>query len=256
MNSKRFYNTVKSVVRLFFPKAAVRYEEVPAEPSVFVCNHSALRGPVMMTLDFDRPHKNWVIFCAMDRRSVKSYAFHDVFFGNSRRCKGFWRLLTNVVAWALPPILENADAIPVYHDRRMIETFRASIDALEHGEDIVIFGESPKRFSEYVNELQPGFTELGRYYFKKTGKRLNFYPVYIEKANLLISVGAPIAYDPALHPSEQRQVISAYLRDRIDGLARAMKKHKPVPFLTPRWYGAYGQYENDFVAYWKMIENE
>lgn len=254
MKKSLYYRFFYRVARIAFPRAETSFEEQPDEAAVFICNHSAIRGPVMMTLDFPRPHRNWVISCSMTGgKLTESYAFHDILFGNSRRFKAPDKLLAKLIALALPPILRTDESIPVYHDRRITETFRNSIKTLEEGKDVVIFAESPKRYSEYVNELQRGFVDLGAMYYKKTGKTLKFYPVYIEKKNRKIAVGAPISYDPNLLAKNQRDAICEYLRDGIDRMARGMKPHKPVLFLPQRWYDAYGQYEDDFYGYWKMI---
>ena len=252
-----FYRVMHAIARMIFPSATTTYTEPPDDhPAVFVCNHAAMCGPVMMTLYFDRPHKTWAIHCALDRSLSVRYAYHDVFFGNSRHVKWFWRILSKLVGRAVPTLLNQSGTIPVYHDHRIVKTLRDSLTALTSGEDLVIFAESPQCFSPYVNELQPGFADLGRSYFRRTGECLRFYPVYLEKNHRLISVGCPIAYDPTEQPDEQRMKVSAYLRDEIDRLGRSAPKHDPVPFLPPRWYAAYGMYEHDFQKYWEMIEQE
>lgn len=257
MGSKLYFKFICFIARLAYPKSKTVFESDPCgEPGLFVCNHSAIRGPVMITLDFDRPHANWVINCALDRAKCESYAFHDVFSGNSRKHKGFYRFLAKAVRILLPPILENVDSVPVYHDRRIIETFKQSLTGLESGKDIVVFGESPRHYSEYINELQRGFVDLGKYYYSHTGKRLKYYPAYVERKNRVIAIGKPIEYDPETPLKEQRELICNYLQEGIDRAARGLKDHKPVPFLQPRWYGAYGQYVDDFEAYWHMIEND
>ncbi len=249
-----YYKCIRGILHLFFSHADNTYEETPAEePAVFVCNHSAIIGPVMMTLNFKRKHQTWTISYAMDSKTAVNYAYHDVFFSRSRKCKWFWRMLSHVVAKMLPPLLIYSDTIPVYHDKNIIKTFKQSVKALTDGDDLVIFAESPKRYSKYVSELQPGFIDLARLYYRKTKKALKFYPVYLEKKNAIISVGKPITYDPEIPLDTQRDKIAAYLRDNIDRLARALPKHKPVPFLTDRWYEGYGEYENDVYGYWNMI---
>lgn len=251
-----YYRFIRGIARLCFPRAKTVYEEQPGdEPAVFVCNHSAIRGPVMMTLDFKPKHQAWTVSCALNSKEAVNYAFHDVFMGNSRKCKWFWRFLSHIVAKGLPPVLLYSNTIPVYHDKGIVKTFKQSIKALTDGDHLVIFAESPKRYSEYICELQPGFVDIARLYYRKSHKALKFYPVYLEKKNAIISVGKPISYDPELSLEEQRERITHYLRDNIDRLGRALPEHKPVPFLPPRWYTAYGQYEDDAPGYWKMIQN-
>ncbi len=243
---------------MMFPKADTVCEEpLTDDPAVFVCNHSNIRGPVMMTLHFKRRHKSWTISCATDKEKTPNYAFHDIFVGESRRFKGFYRFLSRIVAVLLPTLLKYEDVIPVYRDGNITKTFRQSLKAMENGEDLVIFGESTERYTEYINRLQPGFVDIARLYYRRTGKRLNFYPVYVEKKNAVISVGKPIAYDPELKPEEQRKVITDYLCDNIDRLARQLPEHEPAPFLTQKWYDTYGErYEHDVVGYWEMIEGK
>lgn len=251
------YNRIMhGIARAFFPKADTVCETpLPDEPAVFVCNHSGIRGPVMMTLHFKRRFRSWVVNCAVDKAKTPNYAFHDIFAGESRRFRGFWRFMSRVVAAMLPPLLKYENVIPVYHDGGIAGTFKQSVKALSEGESLLIFAESLERRTEYVNRLQPGFADIARLYYRRTGRRLSFYPVYAEKKNAVISVGKPIVYDPSLPMDEQRALISDRLCDSIDRLARRLPPHKPAPFLSERWYGAYGErFEFDTPGYWRMIE--
>ena len=251
-----YYKTVRGALRLCFPNSKTEYETQPDnEPAVFVANHSSVCGPVIMTLDFKRKHQTWTVSNALDRKRAANYAYHDILFGNTHRCKWFWHILANILSVFLPPLLYYSDTIPVYHDKRIIQTFKQSITALTEGNDLVIFAESAKRYSEFINELQPGFIDIARLYYRKTKKALKFYPVYLEKKNAVILVGKPISYDPEQPLDQQRIVITDYLRDGIDSLARTLPEHEPVPFLPECWYDAYGEYEDDFGAYWQMIDN-
>ena len=253
-----FYNFIVCLARIVFPKAETVYEEAPdPEPGVFVCNHSKIRGPAMMILDFKRPFRSWIISAAMEKRTVRSYAFHDVFNGDGRHAKWFWKLLSCIVGFLLPPLLKDADMIPVYRDKRMLLTFRQSSDALKDGESMVIFAESPQVYSDYINKLQPGFVTLGAVHHRQTGKKLKFYPVYCEKKNRKIAVGKPIEYDPSLPLDKASAAVCAHLEEGIDRMARSLKPHKPVRFLTKLWYSTYGQqYTDNPAAYWEMVEND
>ena len=252
------YNRIMhGIARMAFPKAKTVFEEpFDGEPSVFVCNHAAVRGPVMMTLDFVIKHQTWVVHCATDREKTPNYAFHDILTGESRRFKGFYRFLARIITVMLPTLLKYEPVIPVYHDSNILTSFKQSIKALNDGDSLVIFGESTERYTAYINRLQPGFIDFARLYYRRSGKRLNFYPVYVEKKNAVISVGKPIAYDPELPMDEQRGLIADYLCDNIDRLARQLPPHTPVPFLPQRWYDTYGErFEHDTPGYWHMMED-
>ncbi len=247
------YNVVAAIGRVICPRSTVNFEGgEPTEPGIIVCNHSSIRGPVMMTLYYGRPHKNWIISYALEREKTANFAFHDFFVGEGRRVKWFWRLLSKIVAKILPGVLSQAGPIAVYHDSRIIKTFRNTMAALSEGYDVVVFGESPERYSEYVNRMQLGIIDVAALYYKRTGKKLKIYPAYIEKKNRLIEVAPPIEYGPELDKNGTCEKISS----EIDRMARGMKKHKPVPFLPERWYRTYGRYEHDFDKYWQMIDKE
>lgn len=252
-----YYKIASFFLHIMVPKAKTVFEVPPGDdPAVFVSNHASVNGPLMVTFYFPRRHKTWVIADAVDKVHTQSYAYHDVLVGDSRRNFRFWKTIAWVVKIALPPILIY-DTIMVYRDKRVLDTFRKSVEALTQGSDIFIFGESTQRHSEYVNGIQPGFAGLGRMYRRKTGRNLKFFPVYLNKKNRLISVGRPIEFDPDMDPEEFKKSACTFIRDEIDRLGRSMKPHKPVPFLPQRWYDAYGErFEDDVAAYWKMIETD
>lgn len=245
-----------AVARCMYRKAETVYETPPVdEPAVFICNHSGITGPVLMTLDFKRRHMTWMVACAMDKEKVANFAYHDILFGEARKRKGFWRLLSNMFRILLPPLLKHEPVIPVYHDNNIVKTFKQSVRELSDGNDLVIFAESPERYTPYINHLQTGFVDLAKLYYRRSGKRINFYPVYIEKKNAVISVGTPIVYDPEISMDDQREQITSYLCDEIDRLARKLPEHTPRPFLPQIWYDAYGErFEFDTAGYWRMID--
>ena len=133
-----YYKFIRGILRLCFPHAENVYEETPGdEPAVFVCNHSAIRGPVMMTLDFKRKHQTWTVSCALDSKEAANYAYHDILFGRTRKPEWFWRMISRIIAKMLPPLLIYSDTIPVYHDKNIIKTFKQSVKALMEGNDLV-----------------------------------------------------------------------------------------------------------------------
>lgn len=256
MEHKLYCKFIWNLAKIVFPKPKIVYKTEPEkdEPAIYVANHSAAIGPAMMTLYFEKPHKTWMIAYPLDKEKGANFAFHDIFFGRAKKNKCFWRVLSKIVAKMLRPVLAYGNPIPVYHDKRMINTFRESLDALNDGQNLVIFPESPERYSQYVCSFYEGFVDLGRTYYTTTGKNLKFYPCYIEKKNKVISVGEPVVYDHSKPTRLLREEISVALRNAVDELARELPEHKPVPFLPEVWYEFYGEYEHNPTEYWRMIE--
>lgn len=251
----KYFRCLEPIAKLIFKRSKTLTKvPLPDEPAVYLCNHSAANGPALMTLYFEKPHKTWMISYALDKKQGANFFFHDALFARGRKCQWFWRMLSHIIAGVVRPLLRTSDPILVYHDRRITDTFRESVEALERGESILIFPESPTRYTEYVHTFYNGFADVARLYYLKTGKCLRFYPVYISKELRTISVGEPIAYDPELPPREARVAIAEYAQAAVDALARELPPHKPVPFLPEAWYQRYGEYEKDVAAYWKLFE--
>ena len=258
MKRTLFGHFVYFLARIVYPKSkVVCLDKLTDEPAVFVANHSKNNGSVMMTLYFSRPHTTWIINNALDSKKAVSYAYHDVFLAEGKKHKKFYIFVSKVVAKLLPKVLKQVDHIPVYHSKGVEQTFSKSIDALNEGKDIVIFAESPENYSPYINKLQPGFVSLATFYYQSTGKRLKFYPVFVEKKNRQITIGTPIEYNPNISIINQSITICEHLQKEITNNALSLKKKfKPVPFLSPQWYETYKEYTSNFVRYWNMIDSD
>lgn len=251
-----YVSFMTAIAKLIFPRPNFIFEEEPVEgePCVFLANHSGADGPAYATLYFAEPKKMWLINYVVNRDKNADFIFHDFFAAANKKHKKPWRLLAKITAFFLTPLLESTQHIKVYHDARMLDTFRDSVEALAKGENLVIFPECPTGFSPYLNELYSGFSELGRLYYTSCGKLLRFYPTYICKDLKTVSVGKPIIYDPSVPARKEREIISKKVRDGIVSLAEKLPKHKIHPFLTDEWYECYGEYADNPIEYWKKFD--
>ncbi len=231
------------------------FEEKPEEGEcgVYLANHSRVFGPVNMYLYFDRPKKIWLIHYILDKTKIANFLFIDSFSGNARKCKKFWRLLSGVAGKLMHPLVSQADGIPVYHGEECQKTMRETVEALDAGKNIVIFPESPRKYSQYINELYTGFADIGRIYYEHTGKKLKFYPTYVNSEIRTIYYGKPTEYNPENEPEAEKKRISEYARDGIDRLASSAPNHSPVPFYTQEWYDTQGHHIEHMSGYWKQF---
>ena len=222
------------LVRLFKKKMTVNEHAgpLPEEAVVFVANHAQIFGPLSAVLDMPRKVWPWVDARVMDKKTAAQFAFIDFLEGDRRRCKWFFRMLSHVVSFLLRPLLRDAGGIPVYRDRQVIKTFARSCELLSQGESLILFPEKEYYYSDYIFEIQDGFVDLGRFWFKQTGKRLIFVPVYFAPGLNSVNFGEPVTYDPQADPRAERRRVAALLKQRIDALARSLPPHKPIPFYT------------------------
>ena len=126
-----------------------------------------------------------------------------------------------VLAW----IMRSLESIPVYRDqpRALIQTFRDTVTAMEAGDNILLFPENPNDpnqaqrgyLRDSVGEFYTGFTMLAQLYHQKTGKIVQFIPIYADKKKRTLSFGPAIYYNPDNHPAEEKQRIVTYLRNQM-----------------------------------------
>lgn len=254
---KLWYSFAMWLSRNFlFKKPDITYEEpLPEnEPVMILTNHAGADGPAYSHLYLPCPKKIWLINYVIEKKTSAKFIFHDFFCGRNKKHKSNWKFLSKLTSFLLRPLLLRVPHIEVYHDSRMLDTFRESVDALAEGNNIVVFPECPTPYSPYVNDIYGGFAEIGKLYYDLTGKVLKFFPAYICKDLKKISVGNPVVFNPELPARKQRNLIREGIRNEIDRLGKLLPPHKTHPFLPEEWYETYGEYVDNTLGYWKMFE--
>lgn len=201
----------------------------PAEyPSVFVCNHGFLYGPIVAALYLPTYFRPWIHDRMLDERKARreielSFPWARKVFG--RRLS---TALVNFFARLVCRLLLSFRPIPVTRgsSHEALNTFDLSLEALEEGDNLLLFPEKPKRLaddaSSDLRNLYTGFAHLGKIYYDTTGRTLMFYPIYSDHQRRTFSIGKPVAYDPSLPPRDSKRAIAEELQQRMENL---MKNH-------------------------------
>ena len=225
------YRIIRYLVWLFSPKWKLRgVENLPEGPCVIVGNHSQMYGPVAGELYV--PGRHWV-WCAgemMHRKEVAAYAYRDFWSQKPRAVRWFYKLLSHAIVPLSLCVFNNAHTIGVYHDARTLSTFRESAQKLKEGDRLVIFPECYEEHNNVVHAFQDRFIDLGRMYYKQTGRALSFVPLYVAPYLGVLTFGAPILYDPAAAPDAERRRVSDALMDHITAMALSLPPHTVVPY--------------------------
>ena len=134
-------------------------------------------------------------------------------------------------------VFNNAYTIGVYHDTRIIGTFKNTVKRLQEGNHIVIFPEHDVKHNHIVNEFQDRFIDVAKLYYKKTGKQVSFVPLYIAPKRKQMHFGTPIRFDPEAPMEEERKKICRYLMEKITGIAVSLPEHTVIPYRNiPKKY--------------------
>lgn len=233
------FRLIKWLVKVFYPKTSViGRENLPDEPAIIVGNHCQMNGPIIGELYVpDEPY----IWCAgemMHLKDVPEYAFRDFWSRKPKWTHPFYKLLSYIIAPVSVCVFNNARTIGVYHDTRILSTFKNTIKRLQEGKRVVIFPESDTPHNAIVYTFQERFVDVAKLYYQRTGKELCFIPMYVAPALKLICFGHPIRFRGTEPVEAERTRICKYLMEQITTIACGLPRHKVVPFknIPPKQY--------------------
>lgn len=225
------YRLIKVLVRLFSPKMEVEgTENLPDGPAIIVGNHTQMYGPIACELYFPGKRLTWCAGQMMKWKEVPGYAFQDFWSQKPRWTHPFYKLLSHLITPLSVCVFNNADTIAVYHDTRIISTFKKTVTALCDGARVVVFPEHDVKFNHIIYDFQDKFIDIARLYYKKTGLELPFVPMYIAPNLGKMCLGQPICFRPGEPMDEERPRIRDYLMREITDMACALPEHTVVPY--------------------------
>ena len=233
------YRAARGLVKLFYPRPEiVGAERLPEGGCVIVGNHAQMNGPIVAEVFLPGERSVWCAEEMMAFRKVPDYAYRDFWSQKPVAVRWLYRLFSYAIAPLSVCIFNNALCIPVYRDSRVLSTFRETLQRLDEGARVVIFPERDPPHNHILYTFQDRFIDLGRYYARRTGKKLAFVPMYVCPALRKTFLGDPIEYDPSAPPDAERARVCAALADAVTALAEAQPRHRVVPYrnLPKRQY--------------------
>lgn len=228
-----FIRALMALLRPFFRhelKGAENIQPDDDNPIVFLCNHGELYGPIACMLNIPVPIRPWSISeMVVDKDEVAAYV-HKYTISRQKwlpeRLK--WpiaNLIGPLSVWAMGQL----ESIPVYRNklRELMKTFTLSVEAMEAGDNLLIFPENPDGVEQGkgyeragIGEMFRGFAMLAPIYYNKTGKRCRFLPMFAHKNARTLSFGTPITYDPDTPPNEERDRIVDAMIQQMQEMAQ------------------------------------
>ena len=230
-NESLLFKLIKLFVKLFYPKMEViGIENLPEEPCIIVGNHTQINGPICAELYCPGKHYTWCAGEMMHLKEVPEYAFRDFWSQKPRWTHPWFVLLSYLIAPLSVVVFNNAHTIGVYHDTRLIGTFKSTVKRLQDGNSIVIFPEHDVTYNHIIYDFQNRFIDVAKLYYKKTGKQVSFVPLYIAPKLKQMHLGKPIQFNPEVPMDEERDRICQYLMGEITEIACALPEHTVIPY--------------------------
>ena len=187
-------------------------------PLVFLCNHGEFYGPMACKIYVPVPIRAWANATMMfDKKSVSQYIYENTTSHQEGMPEFEKRILAQMAAWLSVNVMGQLECIPVYKESplKLRETFRLTLEAMEAGDNILIFPENPEQKypREGIGDLSPGFVMLADIYWKRKKKKLRMLPMYADKKHRKIIFGEVFEYNPE-NPlkDEQERIVKETLR--------------------------------------------
>lgn len=225
------YRFIRWIVRLVYPKTEIiGLENLPEGPAVIVGNHTQMHGPITGDLFIPPVRYIWCAGEMMHLKDVPAYAFKDFWSEKPKSVRWFFKILSYIIAPLAVCIFNENNTIGVYHDNRIIGTFKTTVAKLAEKARIVIFPESSEKRNNIIYEFNDGYLNVARLYYRKTKEKLKFVPMYVAPALKQMHICSPIEFDPEADFEEEKKRINEYLMNEITEKAYSLPHHTVVPF--------------------------
>ena len=192
---KLFYVT-RFFVRLGLGRWTAGVPE-PKGPTVYVCSHKNMRGPLATLAWLPFPVRPWVlhVFCDQEkcRKQYSEYTFSERF--------GLPKPIANFLAWLVSgfvsALIQSLGGIPVYRGTvRVGATFKETVAALQAGESVLVFPDVDYTDTAAgIGEVYDGFLLLERFWRKVSEEPLQFVPLKLDAASKRITEGRAITFN-------------------------------------------------------------
>ena len=200
---------------------------------ILVSNHGELYGPVVTNLYIPISFRPWSISEIVEKDAIVPYVYENTAL-RQKWCPNWLKMpLTKLCCRFMLWVLRSIEAIPVYRSkpRELIKTFRISVEAMQAGDNLLIFPENPqlnegddKRYlREGVSSFYTGFVMLAPALYAKAKKRAVFVPIYASKHLRTLTIGQGVRYDPTLPQTEEKLRIVSELQSSMQAMYEVEK---------------------------------
>lgn len=192
---KLFYIT-RAFVRVGLGRWTADVEK-PASPTVYVCSHNNLLGPLAVQAWLPFAARPWALHVFLDReaceKQYREYTFSKR-FGLPAPIAAF---LAWLVSGYVSALMSSMGALPVYRGTVKIgKTFKETVAALRSGDSVVIFPDIDYTDSSSgIGEIYDGFLLLERFWRKESEEPLRFVPLRLDAGTRHISEGRAVTFD-------------------------------------------------------------
>ena len=192
--------------------------EPPAAPTVFVCSHSNMRGPLAAQCWLPVPTRPWVLHMFLEKETCRVHYRDYTFTQRFGLPKPLAALFARASSGYVSALLRAIGAIPVYRGSVKIkETFLATVAALRSGDSVLIFPDVDYTdSSDGIGTIYDGFLLIDRFWRRITQDPLDFVPLRLDTAARRITAGEAVRFDRSADRKSETVRVKEALRAAIN----------------------------------------
>lgn len=218
----RFFRITQWIVRKIYPTYKIQIDKNVKDPVVYISHHQNLFGPFVIYLWFPKSIRTWILHVFLNRKSCYQQYVNYTFTERFGMNKIFAKICAFPISFVISSLLNSGKGIPVYRgSRKIMKTFQLSVEALKNGESIAIYPDIDYTdTSNETKDLYEGYLFIEKYYFKETGRHVQFVPLYVSKKNRLIISDEPIAFRDNEDFTSGKKRVGNYIQTKLNELAK------------------------------------
>ena len=219
---ERFYGGLfyfcRGIMRVFHRRYAV-VGGVPTKPAIIIGHHQNLKGGVRIMMWLNTNAHPWMLWVFCDKKECFRQYYGYTFTKRYGWNKAFAYIAARISAWFIPKLAASMRAIPVYRKsfKDISVTVSRSVEALCKNENLLIFPDIDYASdADAVGEMYTGFLNLDKYYYKKTGRHVDFVPIRVDTAARRLCFGKPSRIRDDEKYAEAKKRIGEELRGELN----------------------------------------
>ena len=221
-NRKWWFKLIKKLMlcRYKEPRFVYLGDEID-KGSLILSNHEGTDAPMSLEIFLDKPIRMWGAH-EMNSGLIKMYKYQSEVYYHEKK---HWNIhLARLFCLIASPVTnvfyKGLNLISTYKDARFRNTIRESLEALNNGENIVIFPEdSTKGYLEELEGFYAGFIVLAEI-CQKRKIDVPIFVTYFRKKDLTYIIDKPVLFSELTKDGASREEIAKQLVERCNVLGK------------------------------------
>ena len=192
--------------------------EPPSGPTVYVCSHGNMAGPLTTLCWLPFPVRPWVFHVFTDKKTCYEQFSGYTFSQRFGLPQPLANLLAGIVSGYVSTLMTSTGAIPVYRGSIHIgATFKETVAALQAGDSVLIFPDVDYTDdSDSIGAVYDGFLLTDRFWRRVSDEPLEFVPLRLDHRTRRITAGPPVRFDREADQKVELVRVREALRQEIN----------------------------------------